>query len=405
MIRSRLLWLKPPLYALFALAMLCCLTEVGLRVYDSMTGQVTRRMLYDRGMVCKSWFVHHSLKPSQTFAVKNPDSGAQVRLALNSFGLRGQEPGLPKPPGLYRILCLGDEATLAPHIPESDTFCARLQALLQARTRLKIEVINAGVPDYCPLLALLQLKHQLIGLRPDLVILNFDMSDVGDDYHYRRHTVVDATGLPSVCAHPDLEAPKVLARATADDLLLLPQWSRQHLGGFWAKHMLVEKPRSIDSPQGRYLWLEDHPPDWSVYITQTLSPVLYMHELLRGEYATLIVGTVPAPWQVSATASDGGQTRSRAGVPKGTCFQSKRPFEIVGEFCRTNHIPVCNPTPVFQSTAQPERLYLNNAPLFSPEGHAIYARELARFVEDALPGIWGDGSAQPTNTFPQARAR
>src|SRR5437870_6885360 len=107
MIRAPLLWLKHLFYALCVLALICSLAEVGLRVYDSATAQVTRRDLYDRGMVCKSWFVHHTNKPSRVFAVKSPDTRERVRISVNSLGLRGKEPAIPKPAGVYRIVCLG----------------------------------------------------------------------------------------------------------------------------------------------------------------------------------------------------------------------------------------------------------------------------------------------------------
>src|SRR5262245_32977776 len=99
MIRAPWLWFKNLFYAALVLVLLCSLAEVGLRVFDSVTGQVTRRDLYDRGMICKSWFVHHTLKPSHSFAVKNSDSETRVKVSLNSFGLRGKEPTVPKPPG------------------------------------------------------------------------------------------------------------------------------------------------------------------------------------------------------------------------------------------------------------------------------------------------------------------
>src|SRR5579863_1354015 len=124
MVRSCFLWFKHLLYALAVLALIACLAEVALRVYDSATAQVTRRELYDRGVICKSWFVHHNLKPSHAFSVRSPDTGERIRVAVNSRGLRGPEPIVPKPAGIYHILCLGDESTFAATIAESRTFCS-----------------------------------------------------------------------------------------------------------------------------------------------------------------------------------------------------------------------------------------------------------------------------------------
>jgi hypothetical protein len=259
----RLGWIKHLLYAVVVLALLLCLTEVGLRVYDSATGQVTRRELYDRGLTCKSWFVHHTLKPSQTYSVRSDDSQTRTRVSLNSFGLRGAEPAIPKPPGVFRVICLGDETTLAPQTPEAETFCVRLGESLRQQLGRNVEVINAGVPGYCPLLSYLQCKHQLLPLQPDLLILNFDMSDVADDYEYRRHTSMDEHGYPLCCANPDLQFRNVGRNPRAEDALLLPQVVKRQLAALVTQRLLKDNARSIESVNGRYLWLEDHAPDWS----------------------------------------------------------------------------------------------------------------------------------------------
>src|SRR5262249_2859543 len=149
MIRSCFLWCKHVVYAVAVLALVVCLAEIGLRVYDSATAQVTRCELYDRGLVCKSWCLHDTLKPSRSFGVTDPDTGQRVGIAGNGMGLRGPEPVVPKPAGTYRILCLGDDTTFAQGVAESETFCALLQAELGGpNSPAPIEVINAGVPDY-----------------------------------------------------------------------------------------------------------------------------------------------------------------------------------------------------------------------------------------------------------------
>ncbi|MGE5191519.1 MAG: hypothetical protein ACM3U2_03390 [Deltaproteobacteria bacterium] len=403
MIRSCFLWCKHLTYAVAVLALVACLAEVGLRVYDSATAQVTRRELYDRGFVCKSWFVHHTLKPSHNFAVKSPDTGQRIRLAVNSLGLRGPEPAVPKPPGTCRVLCLGDDSTFAQGIPEVETFCAVLQAELAGkRPGSAVEVVNAGVPDYCPLLSYLQYRHALLALQPDLVILNFDMSDIADDYLLRRHAVMDAAGAPLSCAHPALELPRAAGKQGAEGALLLPQFARQQINALLAERILGEKSRSIESPRCRYLWLEDQPPDWSIHISQALSPVGHLAELARSSGARLVVAACPAPWQVSAAASNGAEVREQAGVSQGAVYRSRRPFQTIADFCQARQIPFCDVSPAFVRAEQPERLYLMNAAAFSPDGHALYARQLAEFVRRELPMPGPAGTEYPPFA-PQAR--
>lgn len=405
MIRSIFLSFKHLIYAVLILATLGGLAEVGLRVYDSATGQVTRRSQYDRGIVCKSWFMYQTLKPAHQFAVKNPDSGERVTVSINSLGLRGAEIPTAKRSGVFRIVCLGDERTLAPQVTEEQTFCHLLQQKLKAKTGAAIEVINAGVPDYCPLLSCLQFKHQLLALQPNLVIQNFDMSDVADDYHLRKRAVLDSNGGLLCCPHPDLEVPKGMSSCRPCDMFLLPRWGREQIGRIWTEKMLAEPHRNISTQDGKYLWLEDHSPDWEVYIRQALLPLESLQDQVEAQHAHFLVCVPPAPWQVSATASAGA--REKAGVAAGSVYASAQPFNAIREYCAKRKIPCCELLAAFKSQPRSESLYLNNAAALSAAGHALYAQELAQFVLQNAPGPWNGSPASPNDgeIFPRAASR
>jgi len=402
MIRSCFLWCKHVAYAALAMLLAACFAEVALRVYDSSTAQVTRRDLYDRGLVCKSWFVHHTLKPSHAFTFKNPDSGQPIRLAISSLGLRGAEPAIPKPHGVFRVLCLGDDSTFAPAIAENETFALRLTAELEARCPAEIEVINAGVPEYCPLLSYLQYRHDLLPLGADLVVFTFDMSDVSDDYQLRRYAVMTSEGVPLSCTHPALELRGTAGKPRRESLFLAPEFARQQVNRILAERVLGEKCRSIDSPKCRYLWLEDQPPDWSIYVAQALSPLGHLDELVRANGAQLVVAACPAPWQISARASNGPGVREKAGVGADACLRSRRPFETLAAFCQSHHIPFCDVSSAFAAAEEGERLFLKNSPGLSSAGHALYARELAELLRSRVSS---DAPASPGRSFvpPQAR--
>lgn len=406
MVRSCVSWVRRLLYALVVLALVGCLLEIALRVYDSATGQVTRRDLYDHGLTCKSWFTHHTLKPSRGFSVRNPDTDERARVITNSWGLRGPEPAIPKPAGLLRIVCLGDEGTLAPQLADEETFCAHLARELTGQAAANVEVLNAGVPDYCPLLELLQVRHQLLGLAPDVVIVNFDMSDVADDYAIRRHVVMAADGSPLSCAHPTLEfSRKGNARPGGDSPLLAPIWCRHKLMCLLSHQNVLESGRGIESARSRYVWLEDQPPDWSVHIQQALAPLAQLRELLAPLGTMLVVTACPAPWQVSEQASQGQGVREQAGVSRDAVYRSRQPFEMLAEFCRLQGIEFCDVSPAFQRAPQGERLYLTNAAAYSAEGHALHGRELAQFLGPRLtgPGQRPPGSA-PVRAVPPLAA-
>jgi hypothetical protein len=387
MILSRLVSLKYITYAILLLVMSVCGLEVGLRVYDSYTAQIRTSAVGKEELVAESWKTHHRLKPLRQVVEQNPDLGTPVALRTNSYGVRGPEIDVPKPPGVYRIICLGDESTLAPQTDELETFCARLQQLLQRQSRLPIEVVNAGVPDYCPLLSYLQFRHSLIALQPDLVLLNFDMSDVADDHQYRRHTqTIDS--LPLACPHPDLESRMQLPGHRLQDHFLIPKWCCKQLGMIRLKADRSEDRHDIDAPQGRYAWLHDNPPDWSIHVRQALMPIEPLKRAADGIYAKFVLATYPAPWQISSQASNGPDVRARVAIPHDAHFTSRLPFQTLGRYAQKHQLRFCDASPAFTATEKPERLFLRNAARLSREGHELYARVLHRFLEQNVRGVW-----------------
>jgi lysophospholipase L1-like esterase len=102
--------------------------------------------------------------------------GAPVR--INSRGLRSPEVEYARPPGVYRVLALGDSWTFGFRIPEVDTYPRQLERALQERARLRgdprrFEVINAGVIGYSSDQEAAYLRVEGHRYQPDLVVVAF----------------------------------------------------------------------------------------------------------------------------------------------------------------------------------------------------------------------------------------
>ena len=163
-----------------------------------------------------------------------------------------------------------------------------------------------------------------------------------------------------------------------------------------------EDIRDIDSPQGTYAWLREEPPDWSVYIDQTLEVLGQLSNLCRQANCEFVLADVPCPWQVSAEASDGPEVRARAGVEPHALYKSMVPFETLGAFAAKERIPFCSAVAFFRRAEQPERLFYRNAARFSPTGHELYARIVGTFLIRNIVGPWQAGrspSGSPPNPF------
>jgi hypothetical protein len=147
--------------------------------------------------------LHHRFKPNATGWYKTNEFNTDYK--INSLGLRDKEYSLEKPANTFRILMLGDSFTEGDGVFSYETFSKRLEEKLQALSSSKrYEVINAGVGSYSSLLEYLYLKNYGLKLHPDLVILNFDLSDVYDDYTYTALARFDEQGVP-IAVRPEPE--------------------------------------------------------------------------------------------------------------------------------------------------------------------------------------------------------
>jgi lysophospholipase L1-like esterase len=98
--------------------------------------------------------------------------GRNIHIKINSLGFRGEEIARKKPPGTFRIVCLGASTTFSAEVSSNEfMWTHRLQEKLRAaHPGRKIEVINAAVGGYVSSDNLRRLKHHVLALDPDLVI-------------------------------------------------------------------------------------------------------------------------------------------------------------------------------------------------------------------------------------------
>lgn len=132
---------------------------------------------------------HHAFIPNMRALVKLAEFTNEY--SINSLGLRDREINFTK--SKYRILLVGDSFTEGEGVNFDDMVSTQLQNLLDEKG-YEAEVVNGGIAGGSPMVEFLYLKNYLIKLKPDLVILNFDLSDAQDDYNYEKTAVKDSAG-------------------------------------------------------------------------------------------------------------------------------------------------------------------------------------------------------------------
>ena len=110
----------------------------------------------------------------------------QIRVTINSQGLRDREIPYEKDPGTTRILMLGDSTTAAMQVSLEDTFVKQLESELNNDAG-QWEVLNAGVNAYGTDNELLFYRLEAEKYDPDIVFLNMYLAnDV-----YNNHQVLE----------------------------------------------------------------------------------------------------------------------------------------------------------------------------------------------------------------------
>lgn len=97
----------------------------------------------------------------------------------NALGYRGEEISLPKPAGLFRIVCLGGSTTYTEYVDDyRKSYPALLGAYLEEKGFENAEVVNAGGGSWSSWESLINLEMRVLDLDPDLIIIYHGINDI-----------------------------------------------------------------------------------------------------------------------------------------------------------------------------------------------------------------------------------
>ncbi len=108
--------------------------------------------------------------------------GPKVPFTVNQEGLRGPWYGGPKPPGVARVMCLGDSFTFAWGIEDQHAYPLLLERLLEADLGPgRAQVANFGFPMFNTENELKAYRKLGRPFEPDIVVLGWFQNDVQPD--------------------------------------------------------------------------------------------------------------------------------------------------------------------------------------------------------------------------------
>lgn len=296
---------------------------------------------------------------------RHAETGVELPLRINSLGLRGAELTRFKSPGVLRVLCIGDETTLAEGLNEEECYPGQVAARLRT-AGFVVELMQLGLPGGCPLTEYVHYRRLLAALRPDVVLVHVDLSDATDDLAARPLLHVDAASEPVAVAHPTLDvAASALARYS--ERFAIAAWLERRIGG----ELVGAQSQSPEETFQRQVlaWSPDDSSGTGPPVV--LQPLAQWKSALDAEGVRLVASTCPSAWQTAELL------RSPPGADGHNAVLNAPGTELAAA-CRQWGIPCIDVTPAILRHPEPARLFLRGGAGLSTEGHALYAEELVR---------------------------
>ena len=97
---------------------------------------------------------------------------------INNHGFRGADFTSEKPPGVFRVVCMGGSSTFGYTDRDEETYPCLLQKQFDAHpAALPVEVINSGIPHFNTGHLAAALESEVLSWSPDLITLYEDYND------------------------------------------------------------------------------------------------------------------------------------------------------------------------------------------------------------------------------------
>jgi lysophospholipase L1-like esterase len=310
-----------------------------------------RRIVYQ---VVDNEALNYMLKPDMQYNFEN------VHVVINSQGLRGDLVSEEKPPGVYRILGLGDSVTFGWQVRFEETYLEQLESMLNASdASRRYEVINAGVPGYNLGNELVYLREHGVRYGPDLVIVGFSALNDADG----TRAVYIADGNIAYVPLDSSSAPTDSGGVVAPLKGFLRR--KSHLYHFVTQEYGMLRERWSDSRRTNgtaYHWpfpLEEEDDLWELIRSQ----ISEIQDVAEQHGARLLVVTFPMLSQV--TSEDAPLV----------------PQEVLADLARQIGVPVVDALPAFRGYGR-SPVFADDFSHPSAFGHQLVAKEIFSLLQE-----------------------
>jgi hypothetical protein len=309
--------------------------------------------------------LHHSYQPGCEYNHKTIEWNTKIK--INSDGLRDDE---IQEKDKLRVLMLGGSFTRGYGVEQNETFSELLQK------KADIDVINTGVTSYSPILEYLYLKEKGLSYQPDIVILNFDMSDVNSDYLYEKTAEFDNNIITQV--KPEKKTLLITLYTNIKTIKFIESILIK-LDSLFPSKTEINTLRQYDPKYDKYAitrnetLAEAQQEHWD----RTLKYISLINKLCKENNITFILSIYPYGHQTSKDAWHLG--RHNFGFTIGKIY-SNNPEKILETYSIKNNIHFITMFPQFQSSNQ--TLFFPYDGHFNQNGHELAADILYSELND-----------------------
>lgn len=306
----------------------------------------------------------------------------------NSVGLRDENYNPSSNPDKFRILMLGDSFTEGVGVEEKNIFSFVVENQIDA------EIINAGVRKYAPLLEYLYLKNFGLQLKPNLVILNLNVTDLIETDKYYQSIIRDSNG--------------EIAYVTAPGRHFLPLslriflWNNSRLYGYFQERVFPTVYRTYQAVksgssqnQTKPIYSDRQFNMFSLFVDpafeteyQKLSSLIFedlaaTKQLLDQHNIPLLIVIQPTAIDVTPDEwKDLNDTFSLALKFPGDYPVDNNYYRDLERYLNHNDIPFINLTAAFRQNSSPQNLlFFPHDGHWNAKGHAVAAKEISEYIK------------------------
>ena len=324
---------------------------------------------------------------------------AGVKVTINSRGWRDDEHSLEKPPGVTRIMVVGDSVVFGYGVQADEMFPKVLERGLNRQGPGRYQVVSLGGAGGNTYSQRRIIKDNVRLYDPDLVILAFNLNDILPKIFGRGNESSAGIGL-------SIFKTAVRLRMTLDRAFR----ARSHLYFLVRERMkVVLRKFGIASPTVVPLAAFDIKSDSGIAaLWDTREALMDIAAQLRKDRVPFLLAILPADMQVSPKIAD--LYRREYGFVFDDSLVAGTPQKIIANFARQHGIDCIDLLPSFRTDPEEKkffRIYGASIDWNHPNrlGHKIIAAELEKLLSSSAALPQADGRAGQGALVPRKQKR